>query len=61
MWEKDYDIKTFHLNAGAGVHYKINKNFALQLGLRHYYSTNTKTSDNNISTRLIYFIGNGER
>jgi len=61
MWEKDYDIKTFHVNAGAGIHYKINKNFALQLGLRHYYSTNTKTSDNNISTRLIYFIGNGER
>lgn len=61
MWKKDYDYKTFQINAGAGIHYKINKNFALQLDWRSYYSTNTKTSDNNISTRVVYFLGNGER
>lgn len=61
MWQKDEELKTFQINAGAGIHYKINANFALQLDWRHYYSTNTKTSDNNISTRLVYFLGNGER
>ena len=61
MWKKDYDYKTFQVNGGAGIHYKINNNFALQLDWRHYHSTNTKTTDNNISTRLVYLLGNGER
>ena len=60
MWKKSDDLKTFQINIGPGIHYKISDNFAIQLDWRHYYSTNTKTSENTVSSRLIYFFGNGE-
>jgi hypothetical protein len=61
MWFKDYDYKTFQVNAGTGIHYKISNNFALQLDWRHYHSTSKDTGDNIVATRLIYFLGNGQR
>jgi len=61
LWNKDDEFKSFQVNAGAGIHYKINRNFALQLDWRHFNSSNKNTSDNNISTRVIYLLGNGER
>jgi hypothetical protein len=61
VWEKDNELKTFQLNLGTGIHYKITKNLALQLDWRHYYSTSTKTSEDNIASRIIYRFGDGER
>lgn len=61
MWKKDYDLKTFQVNLGPGLHYKLSNNFAIQLDWRHYYSTKTKTAENTISGRVIYYFGNGER
>lgn len=61
VWERDEEQKTFQVNAGLGGHYKLNKNFALQVDVRHFYSTSKKTSDQNISARIVYFLGQGER
>jgi len=61
LWLKDVDTKKFQVNSGLGVHYKLNNNFALQLDWRFYHSTNTNTSDQNTSLRLVYFLGKGER
>jgi len=61
MWEKNNELKTFQVNLGTGLHYKITNNFALQLDWRHYYSTNTKTSEDTIASRIVYLFGKGER
>jgi len=61
LWLREIDTKRFQVNAGVGVHYKLNSNFALQLDWRFYHSTNAKTSDHNTSFRLVYLLGNGER
>ena len=61
MWVEDYEDKIFQVNLGAGIHYKISNNFAIQTDWRHFYSTNTKTSDNIVTSRIIYLFGKGER
>ncbi|MEY8214280.1 MAG: DUF3943 domain-containing protein [Colwellia sp.] len=61
MWQKDNDLKTFQMNLGAGVHYKLTKNVALQGDWRHYYSTHTDTAENAITARVVYLLGKGER
>ncbi len=60
VWLREVDTKRFQVNAGLGAHYKINNNFALQADWRFYHSTNANTSDNNLSIRLVYLLGNGE-
>lgn len=61
MWERSEELKTFQVNLGTGVHYKITNNFAVQLDWRHYYSSSTKTSEDTIASRIIYRFGQGER
>ena len=61
MWEKSEELKTFQVNLGTGLHYKITNNFAVQLDWRHYYSTNAKTSEDAIVSRIVYLFGKGER
>jgi len=61
LWLREIDTKRFQVNAGVGVHYKLNNNFALQADWRYYHSTNANTSDHNTSFRLVYFLGDGER
>ncbi|PCH95305.1 MAG: ubiquitin-protein ligase [Gammaproteobacteria bacterium] len=61
MWSEDYEDKIFQVNLGSGIHYKITNNLSIQLDWRRFYSTNTKTSDDIVSSRIIYFFGKGER
>lgn len=61
LWQKDNELKTFQINGGAGAHYKLTNNFALQVDWRHYYSTQEKTAENTLAARIIYFFGDGER
>jgi len=61
LWLKEIDTKSFQVNAGLGLHYKLNNNFALQADWRFYHSTNAKTSDHNASLRFVYLLGDGER
>jgi len=59
--DEDRDIKTFQTNAGLGVHYKLDRNWALQLDWRHYYSAKFSGNDDLASGQIIYRFGNGER
>jgi len=61
IWQKNDELKTFQVNLGTGVHYKLNNNFALQADWRHYHSTRTNTSENAFSARVVYLFGKGER
>lgn len=60
LWQKDNDQKRFQINVGAGLHYKINNNWAIQIDWRHYYSNRTKTHDNQLGSAIIYRFGKGE-
>lgn len=61
MKDKDRDIKTFQTNAGLGLYYKLNRNWALQFDWRYYYSTRFSASDDIASGQIIYRFGRGER
>lgn len=61
MWEKNEELKTFQVNLGTGLHYKITNNFAIQLDWRHYYSSRDNTSEDTVASRIIYMFGKGER
>ena len=61
MFEKSEELKTFQINLGTGLHYKLTNNVAIQLDWRHYYSSSAKTSEDIIASRIIYMFGNGER
>lgn len=60
MYDQSRDKKTFQINAGLGLHYKIDNKWALQADWRHVYTTLQKTNENQISTSLIYRFGKGE-
>jgi opacity protein-like surface antigen len=61
MSDEDDDQKRFQMNAGAGLHYKINNNWAIQTDWRHYYSTRTETQEDQFGTAIIYRFGEGEQ
>ena len=58
--EKDNEKKIFQVNVGAGLHYKITNNIAVQSDIRHYYSSRAKTSENAIALNIVYRLGKGE-
>ena len=60
MSDEDRDQKRFQVNAGLGLHYKINNNWALQTDWRHYYSTRTERHENQFGSSIIYRFGKGE-
>lgn len=60
MFEEERTTKRFQVNAGAGLHYKITNNWALQTDWRNYYSTRTKTLEKHLSSTIIYRFGKGE-
>lgn len=60
MYDKSRDRKAFQINAGLGLHYKINKKWAVQTDWRHVYTTARDTHEDQISTSLIYRFGKGE-
>jgi len=59
--DQDRDIKTAQVNAGFGVYYKLNRNWALQLGWNHYYGTKFSANEDLSSGQIIYRFGAGER
>lgn len=59
--DQDRDRKTFQVNGGAGLHYRLSPNWALQLDWRHYYSGRFHTNDDLVSSQLVYRFGKGER
>ncbi len=60
MWDEDLEQKTFQLNAGLGLHWKLHNKWALQADWVNYYSTSQGTYDQNLNASLIYRFGGGE-
>jgi opacity protein-like surface antigen len=60
MFDEDDGKKRFQVNVGAGLHYKINNNWAVQTYWRHYYSNRTETHENQFGSTIIYRFGKGE-
>ena len=60
MLDLDNDQKTFTVNGGLGLHYKINNNWAIQSDWRHFVSTSTDTNENLFSSAVVYRFGKGE-
>ena len=52
---------TFALNAGLGLHYKINNNFALQLDAKRFFISKYSNQDDVYNLSLIYFFGDGQK
>lgn len=61
MLEEDYEKKTFQLNAGLGLYYKLTNNFAIQADWRHFYSSKLDNNDDLFGASIIYRFGKGER
>jgi len=60
MYDQSRDQKTLQINAGLGLHYKIDNKWALQTDWRHVYTISQETNEDQISTMLIYRFGQGE-
>ena len=58
--EMDKEKKAFQVNAGAGLHYRLSSNWAVQLDWRHYYSAKLSSHDNLAVGQLVYRFGRGE-
>jgi hypothetical protein len=60
IFDKDREQKFVQVNAGVGLHYKINNNWSVQTDWHHYYSTVTETNDDQLGAAIIYRFGKGE-
>ncbi len=58
---EDGGDSTFALNAGLGMHYQINNNFALQLDAKRFFNSKYSNNDTAYNFSLIYFFGEGQR
>ena len=60
IWDEDDDLYNFQLNAGIGLHYALNKNWALQVDATNYFTPYESSNDQQISGKVIYRFGEGE-
>ncbi|WP_299793300.1 DUF3943 domain-containing protein [uncultured Shewanella sp.] len=58
--ELDREKKTFQVNGGAGLHYRLTPNWALQLDWRYFYSAKLSSGDQLTVGQLVYRFGSGE-
>jgi len=58
--EEDKDSYNFQINAGLGMHYRVNANWALQADVVNYFTTGESTNDQQMTGKVIYRFGNGE-
>ncbi len=58
--EMDKEKKAFQVNGGAGLHYRLSPNWALQLDWSHYYSAKLSSRDNLTVGQVVYRFGRGE-
>lgn len=60
MKDMDRKQKTFQVNGGLGLHYKINNNWAIQTDWRYAKGTRESVNDKVTTGKLIYRFGRGE-
>lgn len=59
MREKDLSQKAFQVNLGAGLHYQVAANWAVQLNWQQHYSGKHKQSDQQLNAQIVYRFGKG--
>ncbi|WP_372882446.1 DUF3943 domain-containing protein [Psychromonas sp.] len=60
MYQESVDSKTFQINAGLGLHYKLNNKWSVQSDWRFVYTPELNTDENQFSTSLLYRFSEGE-
>lgn len=60
IWDEDLDLKTFQLNGGLGLHWKLHNKWFLQADWINYYGTDQATYDQNLNVGIFYRFGKGE-
>jgi len=60
IFDEDDDQYSFQVNAGAGIHYRLNAKWAIQADVVDYFTTDTGSHDQQMTGRVIYRFGNGE-
>ncbi|RBW43195.1 DUF3943 domain-containing protein [Psychromonas sp. B3M02] len=61
IWDKDDDQYNLQINAGVGLHYRLNAKWALQADLVDYFTSDTGSHDQLLSGKIIYRFGEGEK
>ena len=59
--EEDNNSYSFQANVGLGIHYKLNSNWALQADAVNYYTDNESSNDQQVTGKLVYRFGSGEK
>lgn len=60
IWDEEKDSYNFQMNAGIGLHYRLNNNWALQADIVNYYTHDEKSNDQQATGKVIYRFGEGE-
>lgn len=60
MTDEDRDNKRFEMDIGVGLHYKITNKWAVQTDWHRYYSTRTHSSEDQLTSLLLYRFGKGD-
>lgn len=61
IWDEDKDSYNLQLNAGVGLHYRLNAKWALQADLVNYYTTDEESHHQQLIGKVVYRFGAGER
>ncbi|WP_084296229.1 DUF3943 domain-containing protein [Psychromonas arctica] len=60
IWDEDNDSYNLQLNAGVGLHYRLNAKWALQADLVNYYTTDEESHHQQLIGKVVYRFGAGE-
>lgn len=60
IWDEDKDSYNLQLNAGVGLHYRLNAKWALQADLVNYYTTDEESHHQQLIGKVVYRFGAGE-
>jgi len=61
IWNEDKEQYNFQANAGLGIHYRLNSNWALQAEFINYHTLEESSNDQQMTGKLIYRFASGER
>lgn len=60
IWEEDKEQYNFQMNAGLGLHYRLNGNWAIQAEVINYYTSKMHSNDQQMTGKLVYRFGDGD-
>jgi hypothetical protein len=60
IWEEDKTQYNFQANAGLGIHYKLNSNWAVEAEVVNNYTLDESSNDQQLTGKLVYRFAAGE-